>query len=185
VGVCRFLVSLFLAASVWPQFAAGQIAIYPLRDVRAGQHAIGKTVFQGNKIEEFQVDILGVLENVGPRQSIILARLSDGTPPVRLKLDSGTNAPFLYNTSGHMAPISFGGGSVVGSGADGDEKVFSALPPQDVKIGSVRLPGITFMTLAHPLKDSGRKEFDGLLSMDLFRRVFINHADEYAVLEPR
>jgi hypothetical protein len=63
---------------VWPPFAAGQISIYPLRDVRAGQHAIGKTIFQGNKIEEFQVDILGVLENVGPRQSIILARLSGG-----------------------------------------------------------------------------------------------------------
>ena len=61
-----------------PQLASAQIAIYPLRDVRAGQHAIGKTVFQGNKIEEFQVDILGVLENVGPRQSIILARLSGG-----------------------------------------------------------------------------------------------------------
>jgi hypothetical protein len=78
VGVCRFVISLFLAASVWPQFAAGQIAIFPLRDVRAGQHAIGKTVFQGNKIEEFQVEILGVLENVGPRQSVILARLSGG-----------------------------------------------------------------------------------------------------------
>jgi len=59
-------------------FAAGQIAIFPLRDVRAGQHAIGKTVFQGNKIEEFQVEILGVLENIGPRQNIILARLSGG-----------------------------------------------------------------------------------------------------------
>jgi hypothetical protein len=78
VVVCRFIVSLLLAGSVWSQIAAGQIAIYPLRDVRAGQHAIGKTVFQGNKIEEFQVEILGVLENVGPRQSIILARLSGG-----------------------------------------------------------------------------------------------------------
>jgi hypothetical protein len=78
VGICRFVISLFLAASVWPQFAAGQIAIFPLRDVRAGQHAIGKTVFLGNKIEEFQVEILGVLENVGPRQSVILARLSGG-----------------------------------------------------------------------------------------------------------
>ena len=78
MGICRFVISLFLAASVWPQFAAGQIAIFPLRDVRAGQHAIGKTVFQGNKIEEFQVEILGVLENVGPRQSVILARLSGG-----------------------------------------------------------------------------------------------------------
>jgi len=78
VSVLRFFVSLIFAASLCPRFAAGQIAIYPLRDIRAGQHAIGKTVFQGNKIEEFQVDILGVLENVGPRQSIILARLSGG-----------------------------------------------------------------------------------------------------------
>ena len=115
---------------------------------------------------------------------IVTARLSDGTVPVRLKLDSGTNAPFLYNTSGHRAPISVGGGSVVGSGADGDEKVFSALPPQDLKIGSVRLAGVTFMTLAHPLKDSDRKEFDGLMSIDLFRRVFINHREHYVVLEP-
>ncbi len=120
-----------------------------------------------------------------PGLLILSARLSDGTPPVRLKLDTGTNAPFLYNTSGHMGPGGFGGGSVVGSGADGDEKVFSALPPQDVKIGSIRLPGVTFMALVHPQKDSGRKEFDGLLSIDLFRRVFIDHADHYAVLEPR
>ena len=48
------------------------------RDVRAGQHGIGKTVFSGNKIDEFQVEILGVLENVGPKQSVILARLSGG-----------------------------------------------------------------------------------------------------------
>jgi hypothetical protein len=41
-------------------------------------HGIGKTVFSGSKIEEFQVEILGVLENVGPRQSVILARLSGG-----------------------------------------------------------------------------------------------------------
>ncbi len=78
MGVCRFIVSLLLAGSVWAQVAARQLAIYPLREVRAGQHGIGKTVFQGSKIEEFQVEILGVLENVGPHQSVILARLSGG-----------------------------------------------------------------------------------------------------------
>ena len=78
MSVLRSSVSLFFAASFFPLLAPGQISVYPLRDVRAGQHAIGKTVFQGNKIEEFQVDILGVLENVGPRQSIILAKLSGG-----------------------------------------------------------------------------------------------------------
>jgi hypothetical protein len=54
------------------------MAIFPLREVHAGLHGIGKTVFSGSKIEEFQVEILGVLENVGPRQSVILARLSGG-----------------------------------------------------------------------------------------------------------
>lgn len=55
-----------------------QTAIFPLREVRAGQRGVGKTVFSGTKIEEFQVEILGVLENLGPRQSVILARLSGG-----------------------------------------------------------------------------------------------------------
>jgi hypothetical protein len=50
--------------------------IFPLSEVRAGQHGVGRTVISGNKIEEFQVDILGVLENIGPQQSIILGRLS-------------------------------------------------------------------------------------------------------------
>jgi len=53
-------------------------AIFPLKDVRAGQTGVGRTVFSGNKVEEFQVQILGVLENIGPGQSIILARLKGG-----------------------------------------------------------------------------------------------------------
>jgi Aspartyl protease len=119
-----------------------------------------------------------------PSSLILSARLSDGSQPIRLKLDSGTNASFLYNTNGPMAPGGYRSGSVVGSCADGDQKVFSALPPQQVKIGSIRLPNVTFMALAHPQKDSNRRAFDGLLSMDLFRRVFINHTDHYVVLEP-
>ncbi len=39
---------------------------------------IGKTVFSGDRVEDFQVEILGVLENIGPKQSLILARLSGG-----------------------------------------------------------------------------------------------------------
>jgi len=69
----RFAVFLIIASKLFCQ-----TAIFPLQDVRAGQHGVGKTVFSGNKVEEFQVEILGVLENVGPRQSVILARLSGG-----------------------------------------------------------------------------------------------------------
>src|SRR5271170_7803077 len=52
--------------------------IFPLKDVRAGQHGVGRTVFAGSKVEEFQVEILGVLENIGPHESVILGRLKGG-----------------------------------------------------------------------------------------------------------
>jgi hypothetical protein len=55
-----------------------QTAFFPLKDIKPGLHGIGKTVFTGNRIDEFQVEILGVLENVGPKQNLILARLSGG-----------------------------------------------------------------------------------------------------------
>lgn len=38
----------------------------------------GRTVFTGDKIEDFGVEILGVLDNFGPKESLILARLSGG-----------------------------------------------------------------------------------------------------------
>lgn len=55
-----------------------QAPFYPLERVRAGMKGVGRTVFAGDRIEEFEVEVLGVLENVGPKQSLVLARLSGG-----------------------------------------------------------------------------------------------------------
>jgi hypothetical protein len=53
--------------------------VLPLGEVRPGMEGTGRTVFQGARVEEFGVRILGVLDNaVGPRQSLILARLEGG-----------------------------------------------------------------------------------------------------------
>src|SRR5260370_10393831 len=71
------------------------MTIFPLREVHAGLRGIGKTVFSGSKIEEFQVEILGVLENVGPRQSVILARLSGG-PLERTGVMQGMSGSPVY-----------------------------------------------------------------------------------------
>lgn len=57
---------------------SAQVAIFPLSAVKAGQRATGKTVFSGTTVSDFEVEILGVLENAGPKQSIILGRLSGG-----------------------------------------------------------------------------------------------------------
>ncbi len=73
MAVLRLVVFLIVASNLF-----SQTPIFPLSEIRAGQRGIGKTVFSGNKIEDFQVEILGVLENLGPKQSVILARLSGG-----------------------------------------------------------------------------------------------------------
>jgi Aspartyl protease len=125
-----------------------------------------------------------------PGLLIIEARLSGETRPVRLMLDSGANIPYLYNTSQRLAPQamtprSFGGASLVGTSADGDRRVLSALPPQKMKIGSLDFPEITFLTLAYAQKNSRTGKFDGLLTMNLFRAVFISYSGQFVVLQPR
>jgi len=55
-----------------------QTGLYPLKDVKPGMRGTGRTVFAGNQVQEFQVEILGVLDHVGPKQSLVLARLSGG-----------------------------------------------------------------------------------------------------------
>jgi hypothetical protein len=119
-----------------------------------------------------------------PKSLIVSARLSDGMRPVRLKLDSGSNVPFLYNTSEYMALGLFRGASLHGGGANGAQRSFMALPPQNMKIGSVEISKVPFITLAGAQKDSRTSDFDGLLTMGLFRRVFICHTDHFAVLDP-
>ena len=52
---------------------------FPIDEVRAGQRAVGRTVFQGTEIEEFEIEILGVLKNfTGPRTSVIFGKLAGG-----------------------------------------------------------------------------------------------------------
>src|SRR5882757_10017629 len=67
-----------LVAPTSASIAHAALSIMPLKEVRAGMRGIGKTVFEGDRIDDFQVEILGVLENTGPKQSLILARLSGG-----------------------------------------------------------------------------------------------------------
>jgi hypothetical protein len=67
-------VAVLLAARV-----ASGADVLPLSDVRPGMQGVGRTVFEGARVDEFRVRILGVLENaVGPRQSLVLARLEGG-----------------------------------------------------------------------------------------------------------
>jgi hypothetical protein len=125
-------------------------------------------------------------ENGGalPGLLIVEARLSSGMRPVRLLLDSGTNSAILYNTSQYMALPLSQSVPLCGSGVDGAQRIFLGLPAQDLKIGSLELSRVPFYTLAGAQTDARMKGFDGVLPAELFRRIFIDHADHFAVLEP-
>ena len=119
-----------------------------------------------------------------PGLLLITVQLSGGLRPVLLVLDSGANEPILFNSSQYMLLRPSHDAPLIGSGVDGAEPILSILPPQDVKIGSLKLPDVAFLG-THAGKDSFVNGFDGVLTTGLFRRVFIDHADRFAVLEPR
>ena len=82
----------------WSAALAGQTTPFlPLSEVRQGMRGVGKTIFQGSRIEEFQVEVLGVLENAGPKQSIILARLSGGPLEKSGVLQGMSGSPVYVN----------------------------------------------------------------------------------------
>lgn len=71
---CLFLGLLFLSTAM--AAAAQTTEFFPLSSVKPGLKGVGKTVFRGTRIESFNVEILGVLEKIGPGQNLILAKLS-------------------------------------------------------------------------------------------------------------
>src|SRR5258708_12037199 len=83
---------------------AGATDFFPLQDVKAGMRGIGKTVFSGDRIEDFQVEILGVLENIAPQQSLILARISGGPIGTTTVIQGISRSP-IYIDGKLLAPL--------------------------------------------------------------------------------
>src|ERR1035441_7020989 len=70
--------------------------IFPLSDIRPGLKGVGRTIFEGDKIEEFQVEFLGVLKNaLAPKRDLILARLTGG-PLATTGVISGMSGSPVY-----------------------------------------------------------------------------------------
>jgi len=119
------------------------------------------------------------------RLLIIAARLSDGRRPVRLVLDSGTNVSFLFYTARYMPLELLARTSLLGGGFDRAQRPVSTLPPQDLQIGSLEFPRVSFFAYADSPEGLSRTSaYDGLLTFGIFRRVFICHAHHFAVFEP-
>ena len=82
---------------------ANAVDIMSPSDVREGMRGVAKTVVQGDTIEEFDVNVLGVLQQRGPSGDLILVKVSGPViektggiaqgmsgSPVNLSVRSGT-----------------------------------------------------------------------------------------------
>jgi hypothetical protein len=69
---------LSLLCCVLPQAAFAEVPVMTFDEVQQGMKGTGRTVFDGTRVETFQVEILGKLPKVAPDQNLILGRCSGG-----------------------------------------------------------------------------------------------------------
>jgi len=76
----KIALSIFILVVGFSFLRGAQMAVQvlPVDQIKVGMKGTGRTVFSGNKIEEFNVEILGVLHNWQPKKDLILARLEGG-----------------------------------------------------------------------------------------------------------
>jgi hypothetical protein len=75
--------------------------------------------------------------------------------------------------------------SLLGGGLDRAQRPVSTMPLQDLQIGSLEFPKVSFFTYTDSSEGLSRTSaYDGLLTLGIFRRVFICHAHHFAVFEP-
>lgn len=67
---------------------AATVPVLPFEDVQPGMKGIGRTVFEGTRVESFEVEILAKLRNVAPDRNLILGRCSGG-PLERTRILAG------------------------------------------------------------------------------------------------
>jgi hypothetical protein len=87
--------------------AAPPPEILPLDQIKPGMTGIGRTVFEGTRIEDFKVSIIGVLDNIGPKQSLILARL-DGGPLEKTGVIAGMSGSPVFIDGKLVGAVSYG-----------------------------------------------------------------------------
>lgn len=81
--------------------------LMPLDEIRPGMVGVGRTVFEGSDLQEFDVHILGVLRNVqGPKRNLILARL-EGGPLAQTGVAQGMSGSPVYIDGRLIGAVSY------------------------------------------------------------------------------
>ena len=102
------LVAVFVLVSAVPYGATTQMGI---DEIRPGMVGIGRTVFDGTKVEEFKANIIGVLENmIGTHRNLILAKL-EGGPLANTGVIAGMSGSPVYVDGKLIGAVSYALGS--------------------------------------------------------------------------
>ena len=84
-----------------------QSRTFPVDEIRAGMVGTGRTVFEGDRLDEFKVHIIGVLRNsIGPRRNLILARL-EGGPLANTGVIAGMSGSPVYIDGRLVGAVSY------------------------------------------------------------------------------
>ncbi len=106
----KLLIRSFVLVAAVATGAQAQTAneIMPLDQVKPGMKGVGRTVFAGSKIETFDVEIIGVLENaVAPKHSMVMAKLSGG-PLANTGVIAGMSGSPVYIDGKLLGAVAYG-----------------------------------------------------------------------------
>jgi hypothetical protein len=107
----RPLFAAALALGVLVAAPVAQTTYLPLDQVRPGMIGVGRTVFSGTTLEDFKVEVLGVMRNViGPKRNLILARL-EGGPLAKTGVIAGMSGSPVYVDGKLMGAVSYRSGT--------------------------------------------------------------------------
>ncbi len=102
---------LFLVATLGLSSLRAATPQMGVQELRPGMVGIGRTVFDGTRVEEFKVHIIGVLENViGTHRNLILAKL-EGGPLAHTGVIAGMSGSPVYVDGRLIGAVSYALGS--------------------------------------------------------------------------
>lgn len=154
---------LFLAVPAFAQTTE----FFPLEDLREGMRGVGRTVFSGTTIEEFDVEILGVLRNYAPRQDIVLARLRGGPLADTGVLEGMSGSPVYVDDRlvGAIA-FTFSGATEPIAGIQPIGQMVSVLgSPEPVGVASGSLPQESVAAFVHRARTASGEEGSALVPL--------------------
>ncbi len=155
IGVAVLIVSGLVAG------LPAQSKTFPVSELKPGMVAIGRTVFQGDQLEEFRAHILGVLHNsIGPRRDLILARL-EGGPLANTGVIAGMSGSPVYIDGRLVGAVSYSLGQF-------SKEPIAGITPIEEMISDATLPArraqvaraeLTLPITQEGLRDSLRQAF--------------------------